>query len=345
MYVVIVGAPGVGKTITLSTTEKLWGALPDHCMAPTSLTKAALIDALTDAKRRIVRPGLTPPYVEFNSLLVLAGELGVLLPAYDTDFMNTLTAIYDGHKYAERRRTKDLKLSIDSPQLNILGATTPSSLNSFLPEGAWDQGFLSRTILIYSGETILTPLFVETGNDEDSFKALLADLKQIGNLYGKFEFTPEAGNAISNWHQAGGPPAPEHPKLTHYVTRRTAHLLKLCMVASAETSGDLIITLDHYQRALGWLLEAEVHMPDIFRSMNMGGDSRAIEEAWYFVFKAHAKEGKPVAEHRLFNFLKEKVPSHAVGKIVEVMIKSQIIRADISSGIVGYVPAARRTQH
>ncbi len=343
MYTILVGAPGVGKSITLAPAERFWTALPDHCTAPTSLTKAALIDALSDAKRRIVRPGLTPPYIEFNSLLVLAGELGVLLPAYDSDFMNALTAIYDGYGYAERRRTKDLKITIESPQLNLLGATTPSYLNSFLPEGAWDQGFLSRTMLVYSGEKILTPLFDEAGRDEDFFKSLLSDLKLIGDLFGKFEFTPEAGNAISAWHQAGGPPAPEHPKLTNYVTRRTAHLLKLCMVASAARGNSLTITLDNYQTALGWLLEVETQMPDIFRSMNMSGDSRAIEEAWYFVFKAYAKEGKPIAEHRLYAYLGEKVPSHSVGKIVEIMVKSQIIRQDVSSGVLAYVPAARKS--
>ena len=342
LYTVLVGAPGVGKTASLSTTERLWRSLPDHCVAPTSLTKAALIDALTDAKRRIIRPGLTPPYVEFNSLLVLAGELGVLLPQYDYDFMNTLTAIYDGYEYAERRRTKDLKITIPAPQLNILGATTPSSLNNFLPEGAWDQGFLSRTILIYSGEKILAPLFDEIGRDEDLYKSLLADLKLIGNLFGRFEFTPEAGSAISNWHQAGGPPAPDHPKLTHYVTRRTAHLLKLCMVASVDTGSGLTITLPHYQTALGWLLEAEEHMPDIFRSMNTGGDGRAMEEAWHFIFHAYAKERKPIAEHRLYAFLREKVPSHSVEKIISVMVKSQILKQDISAGVLGYVPGARK---
>ena len=342
MYNILVGAPGVGKTMSLAPAERLWNALPDHHTAPTSLTKAALIDALNDAKRRIVRPGQQPPYVEFNSLLVLVGELGVFMASYDSDFMNVLTAIYDGYQYAERRRTKDLKITIDAPQLNILGATTPSYLNSFLPEGAWDQGFLSRTMLIYSGEKILPPLFEETDRDENFFKSILADLKQIGDMFGRFEFTPEAGAAVSAWHQAGGPPAPDHPKLTHYITRRTAHVLKLCMVASAAESNDRIITLHHYQTALSWILDAEAQMPDIFRSMNTGGDARAIEEAWHFIYHIYIKEKRPVAEHRLIRFLQEKVPSHSVERIVQVMVKSQILKQDVSSGVLAYVPAARR---
>tara|TARA_R110000868_G_scaffold29027_1_gene107911 strand:- start:39 stop:1046 length:1008 start_codon:yes stop_codon:yes gene_type:complete len=331
----------VGKTVSLTPTENLWRALPDHHTAPTSLTKAALIDALFDAKRRIVRPGLTPPYIEFNTLLVLAGELGVLLPMYDSDFMNALTAIYDGHPYAERRRTKDLKLAIDAPQINLLGATTPSYLNGFMPEGAWDQGFISRTLLIYSGEKVIRPLFMETTRDEDMFKALSSDLKWIGNLFGKISFSEDAAHAISAWHQAGGAPTPEHPKLAHYITRRTAHLLKLCMVACVVHSDSLTISLEDYQVALDWLTEAELYMPDIFRSMNSGGDSKAMEEAWYFIWQTYAKEKKAVAEHRVFNFLKEKVPSHSVEKVIQVMTRSGMLKQDVSGGVVAYVPAAK----
>ena len=338
LYSVLVGPPGVGKTTVLAEVTRLWRELTDHHVAPSSVTKASLIDCLEDAKRRILRPGLNPPYVEFNSLLVASGELGVLIPAYENDFMNVLTDIYDGHPYAERRRTKDLRVKIDFPQLNLLGATTPSYLNAFMPEGAWDQGFISRTLLIYSGERVIRPLFGNVERDDSIFKDLIYDLKHVGGLYGEITFSDEAAKAIEAWHMAGGPPAPEHPKLVHYITRRTAHLLKLCMVACASDGSSLIISLDHFQRALNWLTEAEAAMPDIFRSMTTGGDSRAIEEAWYFVFQIYAKEKKPVLENRLVFFLKEKVPSHQIKTIIDTMVKAGMLKAEIVSGLMAYKP-------
>jgi len=344
LYTILVGGPAVGKTVAATVTEKLWRGLPEHFVSPTSLTKAALIDALVDARRRVVRPGLIPPYVEFNSLLVYAGELAVLIPAYDNEFMNVLTAVFDGTPYGERRRTKDLKLSIDFPQFNILGATTPSYLNSVLPEGAWDQGFLSRVMLIYSGEREIKPLFDEPPNDEGAFKTLLSDLSFIGNKYGKFGFSPEAASAMGAWHMAGGPPQPEHPKLTNYLGRRTVHLLKLCMVASVSDSDDFIITIDHYQKALDWLLEAESNMPDIFRSMNTGGDSKAIEDCWYFVYSIFVKEKRPIAEHRVFAFLRERIPSHSVGKVLEVMVRSNVLKQHLDGGVITYSPVPRQAR-
>src|SRR5690606_31276805 len=122
----------------------------DIHIAPTSVTKASLIDALAAAERKIIRPGHDPSIITFNSLVVASDELGVFLPAYENDFMNVLTNIYDCRVYSETRRTSKVSIRMEAPQLNFTAATTPSYLTALLPEGAWDQGFLSRTILIYS---------------------------------------------------------------------------------------------------------------------------------------------------------------------------------------------------
>src|SRR5262245_36744470 len=112
------------------------------------MTSASLIDALNESARRIVRLG-DPPYIEFNSLTVISRELGVLIPSWEAALMNNLTDIYDGYVVDQKRRGKDLRIKIDYPQINLLGACTPSYLNEVMPAGAWDQGFISRTLLIY----------------------------------------------------------------------------------------------------------------------------------------------------------------------------------------------------
>jgi len=345
LYIILVGPPGVGKTMVSSVVEDLWNALPDHHVAPSSVTKASLVDTLADAKRSIVRPGEVPPYVEFNSLLVVSNELGVFLPSYESDFMSVLTDIYDGKRYAERRRTKDHKLNVDRPQINILASTTPSYLSSMLPDGAWDQGFTSRTLFIFAGQKIIKPLFGEYEVQEEAQKDLVHDLKIIGSLYGKISFSPEAAEAIGAWHMAGGPPAPEHPKLVHYITRRTAHLLKLSMVACASRGNDLVISIEDYNLALNWLYEAEHFMPDIFRSMNSGGDSKAIEDCWYYVFSLFAKEKKPIAESRILNFLSGRVPAYNVANVLNIMVSSGQLKKE--AGALGncYSPAPRQQHH
>lgn len=342
MYVFIVGPPGAGKTLALEMSREFLGSIDKFHLAPSSVTKASLIDALVESERHIIRPKEDPSVVQFNSLSVVSNELGTFLTAYESDFMSVLTDLWDNKNYSETRRSSKLNIKIESPQINMIAATTPVWLTNFLPEGAWDMGFLSRVMLAYSGADEPGDLFTMNSFDSSLHKDLSHDIKQIFNLYGKMEFTPEAAEAITRWHKAKGPPIPDHPKLANYNTRRTSHLLKLCMVAAVSAGNDLLITLDHYVEALGWLTELEETIPDIFKSMKVAGDSKTIEEAYYFVYKSFSKDKKPVSEHRLFAFLSERTPAHNVERIATLMVKGGLLEAKfMTTGLKGYVPGVK----
>lgn len=340
LYVITVGPPGAGKTLATSVSHDLLITLEDHHIAPTSVTKASLIDALTAAERKIIRPMDTPAITTFNSLIVTSDELGVFLPSYENDFMNVLTNIYDCRVYSETRRTAKINIKMDSPQLNFMAATTPSYLTSMLPEGAWDQGFLSRTMLIYSGAEAPSDLFSTNAFDEELGQHLEHDLHEIGNMFGKLSFSEDAKDAINAWHIAGGPPAPTHPKLSHYNTRRTAHLLKLCIV-SAVSRNSMIIDLENFIEAQDWLLEAEFVMPDIFRAMRSGGDGRVMEDCYHYLYEVWVKNKQPIQEHRLYAYLQERTPAHNVERIIQVMEKAGLIEKKFGDAGTGYVPRAR----
>jgi hypothetical protein len=342
MYIVTVGPPGAGKTLATSVVHDMLCTLEEHHIAPTSVTKASLIDALSQSERRIIRPGEDPSIVSFNSLIITSDELGVFLPAYENDFMNVLTNLYDCRIYSETRRTNKISIKMENPQLNFSAATTPSYLNALLPEGAWDQGFLSRTMLIYSGAEAPSDIFGDVFEDNETEQKLIADLQEISEYYGKMEFTEEAIDVVNAWHKSGGAPAPDHPKLQHYNTRRTAHLLKLCMVASASDNDSLVIDLDHVAEAMDWLAEAEGVMADIFKSMKNGGDGRVIEEAYHFLYSIWVKKKEPVAEHRLFNFLQERTPAHNVERIAQVMEKAGLVKKQFAEFGMGYIPQIRK---
>lgn len=343
LYCIFVGPPGAGKTLASSLVYDLVNSIEDLHLAPSSVTKASLIDAFEHARRDIIRPGQDPALVTFNALTVISNELGTFIPAYDSEFMNVLTDLYDNKVYSETRRTAKINIKIDNPWLNILAPTTPSYLNQFLPEGAWDQGFLSRCLLIYSGTEAPGELFGEDeGYSEQKERDLRSDLFQITRLFGKFTFEEDVAKALTAWHKAGGAPAPDHPKLTHYNTRRTAHLLKLCMIACASDNDSLVITLDHYVEALDWLVAMETAIPDIFKSMKSGGDARVIEEAYHYLYQMWIKKKEPISEFRLYNFLQERTPAHNVERIVEVMVKSRLIEKQFGNEGTGFVPRTKK---
>ncbi len=192
-------------------------------------------------------------------------------------------------------------------------------------------------------------MFTEIFGDDEGFNrleaeylALLADLKRISGLYGKLSWEPDAAAAISEWNRRGLGPVPDHNKLAHYNTRRLAHVIKLCMVACVARTSDLRITLDDYQTALGWLLEVETYIPDLFNSHGVSGDTAAIDDAWDFIFRAYNKEGKkPVLEHRVVNFLRTKVPSHSIMKVIEIMERSGIVKSETTTIGKAFHPAPK----
>lgn len=345
-FLFLIGPAGVGKSLCTALSYELLTSIrtpesPIH-IAPTSVTKASLADALNKAERRIVKLHENPPITAFNSLQVIANELGVFLPAWDGDFMSTLTDLWDNGRYHETRRTSKIEINIPKAQLNILSATTPAYLNSLLPEGAWEFGFMSRVINIYSGETAYTDIFAELDHDGAAWKNLTADLADIYSIWGEFTLTDEVKEAINAWARAGFRPRPDHPKLTHYVTRRLAHVLKLCIISCAAASSDRAITLEHYAEALDWLVEAESHMPDIFKALKTGGDARAMEECWHFAYQHWMKKKEPVPEHLLVMFLGERVPAHSVDRILQVMVAGQLLtKKFMNSGQQGYEPKVR----
>jgi hypothetical protein len=348
LYILLVGPPGLGKGQAIYLGEDLLRSVPDLHVGPSDMTAASLIDALNESTRRVILLGHPEPYVEFNSLAIISREFGVLIPAWETSLMNNLTDIYDGFTVDQKRRGKDLRIKIKAPQINLLGACTPSYLNEVMPPGAWDQGFISRTILIYSGERLRKDPFIEDTAAALASRLhtdLLHDLKTIALEYGQMGFTTPAAQAIKAWIKSGCQPEPQHQKLQYYNARRIAHLLKLCMTSSISRSGDKVISIDNYAEALNWLIEAETYMPDIFKSMTAGGDSSAMEEAWNYVWTLYAKEKRPIAEHRIVHFLRERVPAHSVMRVLEIMVKSHMFEVSIEgSGFQGYKPTSRETR-
>lgn len=341
-YIILVAPPGVGKTEITWRIRSLWESLEDHHVAKTSVTKASLIDELAEANRRHVDPASSTPVTHFNSLLLCINELGVLLPAYENEFMNTLTDLWDCKHYSERRRTSKLEIEIKHPQLNLVAACTPAYLMSTLPEGAWDQGFLSRTMLVYSGERQLRSLFASTEYDEQEFEDLKASLQDIATLFGEISFTKDAAKAIDNFHLTDGEPKPDHPKLLSYNIRRTVHLLKLCMVATVSRTQQLVIELEDFQRAYDWLTELELYMPDIFKAMSQGGAGKVMEEAWHFLVTIYAKEDKPVQKHRLINFLQERLPVHAIQPTIDMMEQGRMIEKRLTTGGEAFIPRGKK---
>jgi hypothetical protein len=316
LYIFIVGHPGVGKNRIIRVAKRYMNEISEFHFAPTSLTGAALVDTLAASKRFV--PQLPDPPIEYHNTVITAEELTAFMHKYDDEMVGLLSAFYDPDPYAQSRRGRDIKIKIDRPQVNLISGTTPSNLIMLMPESAWDQGFTSRVIMIHSDERIVGDDFAGTsrGLDDD----LIHDVKMIGALSGEFKVTQEYRNAVNDWRALGEPPVVNHPKLLHYKTRRRVHLYKLSMVSAADRGDVLLLTKDDFNRAMGWLLEAEAFMPDIFTAGSTGTDARAIDEITHYVKLSDKGDGIP--EQQIVNFARTRVPNHTILRVIDIMIAS-----------------------
>ncbi len=318
LYVMIVGHPGMGKTNAIVIAKTLLMKLAEFHLAPVSLTWASLVDALVEAKRYIIRPMDIEKEIKYNSMFICADELGAFIHKYDDEMTKGLSAMYDPTPYSQNRRTSSIKIKMDSPQINMLTGSTPQDLLKMLPENAWGQGFMSRVIMIFSDERRITDDFAEAVLPKTD--DLMADLEMINGLWGQFHVTEAYRTAVNDWQALGEPPVLGHPKLTHYNTRRRINLYKLSMIAAVDKSNALVLTKDEFNTAMGWLLEAECYMEEIFKAGNANADGQAMDEILHFIMLTD--RGKGVSEHAITRFARDRVPLHSILRIVEILERS-----------------------
>jgi len=345
-YIVLTGPPGVGKSVVLTKAETLLRKIEKLHVAPSSVTTASLIDTLAASDVSFTEIYPVKLDIKFNSLFVLSSELGIFMTAYETQFINTLNKLYDGELYEERRRTgKKEHTRIDAPSLAIIAGTTPAFINTTLPDCAWDQGFTSRTIFVFHGEETKGTVFgkaTDSVHQERIRDMLVQDAREARKMYGEMEWDLDAQTMIEVWNENGRKPIPEHNKLTHYNSRRLAHILKLSMIASIAESNEGRIRAGHVELAFKWLFEVEDNMPDIFATAGVVGDARAMEDLHYFVMMtAKHSENKMVGEHLLYKFLQKKVPSYSIPKVIEVMVASHDLIKHYDGGRTWYTAGVK----
>lgn len=338
-YVFLVGLPGTGKTRALMACWRLWNTLGDHHIAEISLTKAALIDRLSASRRTIHADGME----DFHSLLIAAPELGALIPSYDSDFMNTLTHLYDGHLYTERRRSaKEDFEPIPRPNINLIGCTTPGFLTSSVPASAWNEGFLSRVCIVFSSEMQIKDFDLQDTapkGDPALHSALVNDLGKIAARFGRLKWTERAAKKAEEYNHKGFDlheetsqgsvavlPKPTHPRLMHYCTRRPVHFLKLCMIAAIDRGAEYIDMPD-LASAIDNMSEIEKHMADVFVAMASGGDDQVIKDTLHWVMTENVRlkdVGVPMTH--VHEFLATRAPATHVNRIFELMTKSDTLK-------------------
>jgi hypothetical protein len=318
LYVMLIGPPGTGKTVSIKAIRAYLKAGTEVHLGSLSVTGASLIKEMEKATRTYYYP---KPGV-YNSLLLLPHDLQALLSEYNPSLVANMTVFYDVEPYTMTRKTGNEEVSIESPQLSMLAGTTPSQLLGLLPPGAWEEGFMSRVVMVYSEEEhVKETIFFSEEEEQDRVEVdedLVHDLAQIFKLAGQFRISQEYKDAIDGWRKGGQQPKPSHPKLKDYCTRREAQVLKLSMISCADRGDGLRLEKLDYDRALKWLISAERTMPNVFET-TMTTDARTMHEI------VHAMGNKEIFDKTFLRLVTNRVPINSVAKIIGLMVDTGMI--------------------
>ena len=282
VFVSLVGPPGGRKGTAMKIAKSFVQDLGVALGADSLGSTQALYKELMDAEDSFVDNGITRKH---KSLSIWAEEFQVFLSDKDQMLLASLTDLFDcadNWKYKTlARKTED----ISNCWITIVGAITPSLLQTKLTQDAVGGGLISRIIFVVGqGPKQRRALQFLTDEEEDIQQKLGTDLQEIANLAGPFTLSKEFLKAYVRWYEQEydetGVPS---ERFLGYNHRRPLHLNKVCMLVSASESNDMIITESHFEKALAIMQLTEQQMPNAFYGLGLSSQANVYAKVMAFI--------------------------------------------------------------
>ena len=276
LYVVLVGPSGARKGTAMRPGRMLLEEIAGINLSPEAVTREQLIRRLKKSGEQ----GLPISGKMHASMTIFSEELTVFLGYGNAQLMADLCDWYDCKnrwKYETKNSGTD---DIVNVWVSLMGATTPTLLQSTMPSDAIGGGLTSRIIFVYEphkGKTIPRPF--KTPHEIELEERLIHDLMEIQCAEGEFSPDPTFQDKWDTWY----PEQDRHrvfndPRLDGYLTRRGTHLLKLSMIINVSRDGGMVLTGEDFDRALFELRLVEKKMPQVFRGIGKSSTSDVIDK-------------------------------------------------------------------
>lgn len=283
LFVALVGPPGGRKGTAMKVAKQMVQKLEISMGADSLGSTQALYQSLIESENSYVdHLGMTRKH---KSLSIWAEEFQVFLNDRDQMLLGSLTDLFDcadSWKYKTlTRKTED----ISNCFITIIGAITPSLLQSKLSQDAVGGGLISRIIFVVGqGPKQRVALQYFTEEEEAIHKMLENDLQEIANMSGQFTLSKEFLKAYVRWYEQdydeSGVPS---ERFLGYNHRRPLHLNKVCMLVSAAASDQMIITEDHFEEALAIMQATETEMPNAFYGLGLSSQANVYAKILSFI--------------------------------------------------------------
>lgn len=347
LFVWLVGPPGTGKTQAIVPAGETLRKSETAKISPNDMSKQSLLDMLAKSADAVTFDD--PPVVyDYHYMAIVIRELSNFMAQHDVQLAGILTDLFDNPPVNAESKRSGAGSVIVRPSISFIAGTATKNLGATIGNALWGQGFMSRIIMVYSADQPPMVLFEEGGKKrEETNPELVSLLNRIGMMKGRMIWEKEAQEAFVAWYKHGPSrpdsclPKPQHPKLQEYNARRFLHVTKLTMI-SALSDCRLQILKEDFERAKFWLEEAEAAMPEIFKEMTIHSDGEVLREMHMYLWGIYAAKKRAIPVMIIFNYLKDKVASREVPRLIETAENSGMIerKAGTHGAEAQYIPKA-----
>jgi len=282
LYIVLVGPPGGRKGTAMRIAKDMIKELKLFLGSDSLGSIQALYDEITKAEANYMSAkGIVKTH---RSLSIWSEEFQVFISERNPDLITSVTDLFDcpdsWHYTALKSGVKDLSNCF----ISIIGAITPTLLQTKLSSDAVGGGLISRIIFVVGHgryKAIAIPMLTKA--EEKIRKKLYEDIQNIANMKGPFKLESAFLNTYAQWYESDDRSGVSSEQFVGYNARRALHLNKLCMIFSASESDEMIITKEHFERALAVLEYTEAQMAKAFHGFGGGFHAAKMAEIFQWV--------------------------------------------------------------
>jgi hypothetical protein len=234
-------------------------------MTAEATTRESLIRELSKATDSIPHPE-TGALELHSSLTIFSQELTVFLGYQNHQLLSDLTDWYDCRKVWTYRTKTQGTDEIQGVWVNLIGATTPSLIETSMAHEAIGGGLTSRMIFVFEhkrGKIVALPWL--TPADHSLREKLVRDLERISYMSGNFVVDDTFIEIWVPWYEAQDDNPPfNDDRFSGYLERRAMHALKLSIILNASRTDEMLVSRQDLERAIAILESTELKMPCAF---------------------------------------------------------------------------------
>lgn len=278
IYVLLVSKPGVGKSVALKKGVDILQDVNRRTstlnIMPSQVTEAKFIELMGHGRSFTYAFGTKELIIFQNAGYYFASEASNSLRNIFGEFIACLTDFYDCPDYWERATKKDGKrITLKNVCMNMLAGSTFDYLGKLVNDENIQGGFASRLLYIQCRDKLIREQPFQMGLTDAHIKdrqamreSLVQDLAQVNSMVGPMRAEPEFAAAWEEWYPKAEEKRQsyESEKLQSILARTNTNVLKVSMLLSASESGDRVLRLRHWEKAVALVEGVNQYIPSIF---------------------------------------------------------------------------------